>query len=102
MNIIIGREPANELRDRFIVLELETISEPNQPELTAFCVVPAEKVKIQDVAQIEQYILLHEQLIKELNKSENPKFVLDAIDHLYGQFGGELDTFYDFLKEKLS
>jgi hypothetical protein len=42
---------------------------------------------------------LHENLIEELKK-ENYKFCLDAIDHLLGKFGGELDSFYTIIQER--
>jgi hypothetical protein len=43
---------------------------------------------------------LHENLIKNY-KIGNWKFCTDAIGHLSGEFGGELDSFYDVLLERV-
>jgi hypothetical protein len=94
MQIIVGQEAADKLRDKYTVLELETLNGQ-----TAYCVVSADKINLQDLVSLAQYIELHQNLITEMNKGDS-KFVLDAIEHLYDKFGGELNSFYDHLKQK--
>lgn len=100
MNIIIGRKNAEQLSERFTVLELEPIDHPDGMQYEAFCVVPAEKISLDEIATLGQWVSLHENLIKELRKG-NKNFCSQAIEHLRGKFGGELDTFYDFIIDKI-
>lgn len=98
MYIIVGREKAEEVAKNMLVLELETL-EKDGNEITSFCVVPADKIDIKEIAKLQYYVQLHKDMIDRLNKKEI-LFVLSAIDYLKGQFGGELDTFYLHLEEK--
>lgn len=99
MNIIIGKEAADKLADKMLVLELETL-EKDGKIITAYCVVPGDKIDIKEMPNLKYYKQLHEDMIDRLNKGEN-EFVLSAIEYLKGNFGGELDTFYLHLEEKL-
>jgi len=99
MNIIIGKDAAEQLADKMLVLELETL-EKDGKTITAYCVVPGDKIDIKEMSDLKYYKQLHEDMIDRLNKGENA-FVLSAIEYLKGRFGGELDTFYLHLEEKL-
>jgi hypothetical protein len=92
MQIIVGKENAEKLKERYTLLELETF----QNGQTAYCVL--ENFVISDITQ---YLDLHQNMINALNRNEN-KFVLDSIEFLRGQFRGELDSFYDHIQEKLN
>jgi hypothetical protein len=98
MQIIFSRTVADELRSRYTVLELETFS-VGEDLLETFCVVPADKMNLAHLPNLESDIRLHENLIVELKK-KNYQFCLDAIDHLLGKFGGELDSFYVIIKDR--
>lgn len=101
MNIILGRERAEELRERFTVLELETFDHPDGMQIPAFCVVPAEKIPLSELPNLESWIKMHQALITEFRKG-NRNYCEQAIEHLRGKFGGELDTFYDHVINELS
>ena len=96
MNIIIGRQRADELREKFTVLELETINHPDGMQLEAFCVIPGDKVSLGSMATLEQDVHLHEQLVISLKAGEQER-CRSLIDGLRGKFGGEMDSFYDHL-----
>jgi hypothetical protein len=100
MDLIFNKVHAHQLREKYTVLELETIQHPNLPEpMTAWCVVPAEKV----IAEIELLPLncdLHANLIDALHKQET-ETVLKLCTELKGKFGGELDTFYETLEKRI-
>lgn len=98
MQIIFNRQVADELRSRYTVLELETFDVEGQT-LETFCVVPADKMNLAHLPNLESDIRLHENLIHEL-KNKNYKFCLDAIEHLMGKFGGELDSFYVIIQDR--
>lgn len=100
MNIILGRERADALRERFTVLELENFEHPDGMLIEAFCVVPAEKIPLAELATLDQWINLHGSFIAEMKKG-NVNFCTQAIEHLRGKFGGEMDTFYDHMMSKI-
>ena len=91
MNIIIGKEAADKLKDNYIILELETFTKPNGEVITAYCVV--ETVSLTEMPLVANNKQLHESFIREYN-NKNYKFCEDALEHLLGKFNGELDSFY--------
>jgi len=101
MHIVYGKEQADTLRDRYTVLELDTVDvqEVNK-KLTLYAIVDPAKVGLEGLTKLDMWVDLHGNLIKNL-KLKNHKFVKDAIEHLKGQFGGELDTFYQHVEDRL-
>lgn len=100
MHIILGKEIAEELRQRHVVLELETFNLEGKPPVTAFCVVPAEKIVLTEMPDIERYGRLHQATVDAWNQQRFDT-VVEGISHLRGHFGGELDTFYDILLQAI-
>lgn len=98
MQVIFNRETANQLRERYTVLELETFDVEGQ-QLETFCVVPAEKMNLGDLPNLDAHIKMHTELVEQL-KVKNYKFCQDVIDHLMGKFGGELDSFYEIILQR--
>ena len=95
MNIIFGREQAANLAESYTVLELDTIRfGPGGTELTAFCVV--ESMPILKMPQLESMKNLHQNLLIEYRK-RNWNYCTQALEHLRGFWGDEVDTFYDNL-----
>jgi hypothetical protein len=94
MHIIFGKPAADELQNKYTVLELETFR-VNGTNLTAYCVV--EEIPFDEIASIDTYRSLHQKLIENYY-GRDWNFCEQAIDHLHGKFGKELDSFYlDFL-----
>lgn len=100
MNIILGRERAEELREKFTVLELETFDHTDGMQIPAYCVIPAEKIPLTELPMLERWIKIHDAMIAEFKKG-NRSYCEQAIEHLRGKFGGELDTFYDHVLDQL-
>lgn len=98
MQIIWNKEAAEHLRTHQTVLELETFA-VNGQLLTSYCVVPAEKI-LPEMAQLEQLTALHGDFIKELNE-HNYEACRNIAPKLIGKFGGELDSFYEVILEKI-
>jgi len=98
MQVIFSRQAAEQLREKYTVLELETF-DVQDTVLETFCVIPADKMNLSDLPHLESHIRLHEDFIVQL-KDKNYKFCADAIEHLKGKFGGELDSFYDIILER--
>ena len=100
MQIIFGREQAEELRKRYTIFELESFDVEGKL-LESFCVIPMEKMPINDLVDLERLSNMHNALIVELRKG-NHSFVEQAIEHLMGHFGKELDSFYENLLDRIT
>jgi hypothetical protein len=99
MQIIWNTEVIEEVKKTQIVLELETFDVEGKP-LTAWCVVPLEKIDIQSLGTLETYKQLHEGFVRAL-KEKNYMLCKETAGFLKGQFGGELDSFYEEILKRI-
>jgi hypothetical protein len=99
MNIIWDQATAQKLRGAHTVLELETFEVKGAP-ITTYCVVPAEKIGLSELANLEQNKLLHASFV-EAFKTQNVALCTDLARVLTGKFGGELDTFYEEILKRI-
>ena len=99
MHIILGEQNAQQVGDKYVVLELDTfrISDKDQP-VSAFCII--ENLPIDELPQVDSYRDLHQQLIKNY-RAGNWKFCLDALEHLQGRWNGEVDSFYSVISSRI-
>jgi hypothetical protein len=100
MNIIFNEQIADELRDRYIILELDTVMQPALPKpLTLHALV---EIGLNDITTIDFFRDMHKTMVKEY-KGGNWERAAELTSALYGQFNGELDEFYklvlDFCEE---
>ena len=93
MQVIFDRKVADELRDRYTVLEMETFHVEGR-DVETFCVVPAEKIALSEISSMEHTMKLHNQFLDGLRRKDY-KFCMELSVHLMGKFGGELDSFYE-------
>ena len=92
MNIIIDPDQLDQYKQKYTVLELDTIRLiPSGQEIKAYCVV--ENIPIVEMPDVDSKVKLHENLIIEYKK-RNWNFCEQAIEHLMGRWGHELDSFY--------
>jgi hypothetical protein len=99
MQIIWNTDVLEEVKKTQIVLELETFDVEGTP-LTAWCVVPLDKIKLENLATIEAFKQLHNGFVKAL-KEKNYLICKETAPFLKGQFGGELDTFYEEILKRI-
>jgi len=99
MYIITGDENIDKLKEKYIVLELDTI-QVDDTNIPTYCVLDSNKVNFENLQSIKNSKDLHANLIKNYKKGDL-KFCANAIKHLRGKFNGELDSFYDVLSERL-
>lgn len=92
MQLIFGHELAAELRKQHTVLELETVTKDGVT-LDVYCLIPVEKIALTEMAQLPHNIKLHNEFIGAYN-SGNYGVCKDLHEFLIGKFGGEVDTFY--------
>lgn len=100
MEIIFGRENAENLRQRYTVLDLETVIAENGQPLEVFCLIPADKLNLQDLPKLSEWVNLHNLMLTYYHTKENDK-CLATIKELMGAFNGEVDSFYDEIARRL-
>lgn len=100
MQLIFGKENAEQLKDRYTILELETV-EKDGISLDVYCLIPGEKIGISDLPQLDQWVKLHNDFLNGY-KTDQYDYCLQCIEHLRGKFGGEVDTFYDEIESRIN
>jgi hypothetical protein len=102
MFIVHGTENADKLRGKYTVLELDTVPSPDgSDKVTLYTVLDTGKLNLETMTTLEQYTNLHAKLIENLHKGDQV-YCESAIDHLKGQFNGEVDSFYDHVMERFN
>ena len=96
---IIFKHHSQQLEEKYTVLDLDTFSLPDGTTHTAACVI--ENIPISELAQTENLKLLHTKLIENYGL-RNWNYCEQAIEHLMGKWGGELDTFYTDLASRIA
>jgi len=99
MDIIFGRENAERLREKYTVLDLETVTKDGV-SLEVFCLIPADKISIMDLPQLDNWVKLHNDFLHGYH-SKQYNFCRQCIEHLRGKFSGELDSFYDEILKRI-
>ena len=99
MNIIFGIESVIPFEERYTVLELDTfVLRPTDEVVTAYCLV--ETIPLEEMPAIESLKEQHQNLMAEYRK-RNWRYCEDAIAHLTGKWGGELNSFYTELYQRI-
>jgi hypothetical protein len=91
MNIILGEEQAKNLREKYTVLELDTFCINDLPPVKSYAVI--ENLPIPEMFSLDSMIDLHQNMIDQYHK-QDWNYCLDALEHLYGRWNGEIDSFY--------
>lgn len=100
MNIIIEPDQVEQFREKYTVLELDTIRIlPEDRLVTAYCVI--EQIPIMDLPNVESKKNLHENLMINYRKRDW-NYCSQAIEHLVGSWGGELDSFYQEIQGRIA
>jgi hypothetical protein len=98
MNIIFG-DSVDTLSDHYIKLELDTFRTADSDNtVTAYCLV--EKLTPDEFITMESYKKIHADLMDAYRK-QHWNYCEQAIAGLMGRWGGELDTFYTDLLNRV-
>lgn len=100
MNVVFSRQIAEQLKEKYLVLEMETFP-AGERLVETFCVVGGDSIPQSEMPTLKHYEQLHIDFVAALKQGKN-SFCLELIPHLRGKFGGELDSFYDIIYERLS
>jgi hypothetical protein len=98
MNIIFG-DSAKQLADKFTVLELDTIKLAGTDEkFRTYCVL--ESIPLTDFPKVESYVKLHNDMMQGY-RTQQWNYCEDALKYLVGKWNGEVDSFYQVLKQRI-
>lgn len=100
MQIIFGKQVAEELRKNHTVLELESF-DVGGVMMPAYCVLMPESITVSEMPDLDRLCRLHQALVDALNRKDYAT-VTHGIEHLKGKFSGELDSFYSVLEERIA
>ena len=101
MNIILENQNSEEIKQKYILLELDKVKYSSDGEsISSYCVIDKEHITLQEIPLMEYNINLHNNLINNY-RLKNWKFCEDAFEHLVGKFQGECDSFYNILSERI-
>lgn len=99
MNIILGEAAAQQARERYTVLELDSFQIQGHTDIvTAYCVI--DHVPLEEIALSPSLEALHRSLIEHY-RARRWDQCQEAIGNLRGHWRGVLDTFYDALEQRV-
>ena len=98
MNIIFGTNEMAKLHEKYIVLELDTVTIKSSDPITAYCVI--ESIPLDEMSQVDNFKKIHSELMENYRK-RNWKFCIQAIDQLMGFWGKQIDSFYTILRSRV-
>ena len=95
MNIIFAqRNDISLLESKYTILELDTLKFENSNQTqTAWCVIETDKLGLSELPTLSMYKELHNNMMHNYQQ-RNWKYCEDALEHLMGKWGGEVDSFY--------
>ena len=92
MQIILGKDIANQVEDKYIVLELDTFKH-NDDVQTAYAVLDAASIPLGEMQEIPTWVEHHNKIMENYRK-QNWNFCEQMIEHCQKRWGGELTSFY--------
>lgn len=98
MNIIFG-DAVQHLPDSFTILELDSF-DIDHTGITQKAWAVIENVPLHEFATLTDYRSAHENLLSEY-RQQNWTYCLSAIRSLMGRWNGDLDSFYQHLKQRI-
>jgi hypothetical protein len=100
MNIIIEPQNLDEYKEKYTVLELDTIRIlPENRLVTAYCVV--EQIPLEEMQNVEDQQQLHANLLENYKKRDW-QASSEIIEQLTGCWDGELDSFYEEIRGRIA
>lgn len=102
MNIIFAsREDAEDLRQKYIVLELDSFRISGADDvLISWCVIDTSSISVTDLPRMTQYVDLHNNMMRNY-RERNWKYCEDALEHLIGKWRGDVDSFYVTIEQRV-
>ena len=99
MQLVFDKTVAEQLSEKYTVVELETLTVAGVGAVTAWCVLPAEKI-FSELDVLPMNLKTHRDLLDAISSNQS-EIALELCASLTGKFGGELDTFYEELTKRI-
>ena len=100
MHIILGDDQKSQLEDKYTLLALDQIRfAPDDNSVQAYCVL--ENIPVDELPRLDELSQLHSKLMENYCK-QNWSFCEQALEHLQGRWGGQLDTFYTEVAKRIA
>lgn len=94
MHIIFGDEVAKNMAEKYTVLELDRFQmQVDGPVFNAYCVVDKDTIPLEEMATVDNMTRLHNTMMENYRK-KNWSYCEQALEHLFGRWGKEVDSFY--------
>lgn len=93
MQIIMGEEAAANVRENYVLLELDTFRGPDKVETPAYAVLEASSIPLGEMQELPKWIEHHNKIMENYRK-QNWNFCEQMIEHCRPRWGGELASFY--------
>jgi len=89
----------DDVREKYILLPLDTFhfKAAGRTEV-AYCLI--ENTPIMEMMYVDRYRDLHNNLVRNYHE-RNWNYCEDALEHLKGRWGGEVDSFYELLERRI-
>jgi len=98
LNIILGKADTEKLGDKYVILELDTVTIKSSAPIVAYCVI--ETIPLDDFPKVEIYKKRHSDLMDHY-RNRRWEYCEDSIKILKGFWNGEVDTFYESLLKRV-
>ncbi len=92
MNIILGNANYNDLKDKYILLRLDTFVVSDKI-LPSYCVIDASDVPLNEMPDLLHWQNNHDKILENYYK-QNWEFCEQMIEHCRQRWAGQLETFY--------
>ena len=100
MHIILGDDDLQQIEKKYTVLEVDQVRfDPDDLPVQAYCVM--ENIPVSEMSELEQFINLHSKLMENYRKRDW-NFCEQALGHLQGRWGGQVDTFYAEIANRIA
>lgn len=102
MKVIFGKDVVESIDNRMTLLELDTFFQPGLDKpVTAYAVLENTNIPVMEIPHMEKSVELHNTMMSEY-RQQNWTYCDHALEHLLGKWGGEIDSFYNELSERIA
>jgi hypothetical protein len=99
MNIILGDTTYQQVKDKYIVLELDTFNIDGD-DVTSYCVLDAGDIPLSEMSELSTWQENHAKIVSNWHKG-NFNFCEQMIEHARTRWGGHLNSFYDTMYSRI-
>ena len=100
MHIILGDDQVKQLENKYTLLQVDQIKfHADENAVQAYCVL--ENLPVDEISKLDELTHLHNKLMENYNKRDW-NFCEQALEHLNGKWGGQIDSFYAEIASRIA